>query len=309
MRRTPRSSTRCRLVLAALTLIALAGFAVTAAALPGVGGLAKKAKDKAAKAAGVKKEDEGGESEGAVTNDTVVFDDMTVELTPKRLDTIVNAYKASAKLMAERQPVVDQMNALNEEKSDFWQKESNTIMETQRKRDEVESCRHDAIREMTDAKMAEYSQTALTDPTIREKYTQIAMKYNAAAAKGDKAAIDAAQKEMLQVIMPSHADSVEATKKCPPEVPLLASEKKMNDYEKRLAALSDKVRRFDLQISESQGQNGMTQEQFAVASERIRAFRGWRASKNYKASATKGFTQVEIEAMEERLKDLEAAGI
>lgn len=281
-------------------------FAATALALPGVGGLAKKAKDKAAKAAGVKKD----EGEPAIDNSTVVFDEQTLELTLERIDTMISTYKAAGAAVGGRQAIVDQYEKANSERGDYWQKEGETIMETQRKRDEVNTCRGDAIRAMVDAKMKDYSQKALTDPAIRDKYMKIAMQYNAAAAKGDSAAIANAQSAMMDVMMPSHADSVEAMKKCPPFPAELASERKVAAMDKRLAELSDQVRKFDEKISQAQAQHGnMTREQFATAAERIQMYRQWRTSKSYKASATRGFTQDEIDALEKRLKEIQEAGL
>lgn len=271
-------------------------------ALPGVGGLAKKAKEKAAKAAGLEEE------EGAIGDETVVFDEVVVELTPERLDRIVATYESAKAASAGRPTLVEKLEKVQEERNKHWEKHGEAIQEIRRKRGDVEVCRHDAIEEMTQQKLNEYSQKALTDPAIREKFTAIAQKYNAAAASGDSAATKAAQEAMVAVVMPSREDSLNAYKKCDPVPPPLPSEPKLDEFERQVASLSEQIRAIDKKVSEAQAkQGGMDREQFATAAERIQMYLSWRQSKSYKPSATRGFTSEEIEALEKYLEKLLAA--
>ena len=270
-------------------------------ALPGVGGLAKKAKEKAAKAAGMKQEE-------AVSNETIVFDDLVLELTGERLERIVTTYKSAKAAGADRPALVEKLNKTNEERGNHLEKNEEAIRKVREKRDDVEQCRHEKLDEMVNQKMQAYSQNALTDPTIREKFAKIAQRHNAAAMGGDSVAIKSAQDEMMAVIMPSREDTLGVYKKCDPMPPPLPAEGKLEDLDKQIASLSEKIRKVDEKISEAQAEHGeMTREQFAMAAERIQMYLSWRQSKSYSKSATRGFTSEEIKALEEYLEKLLAA--
>jgi hypothetical protein len=78
--------------------------------------------------------------------------------------------------------------------------------------------------------------------------------------------------------------------------------------DKDLAAANDNLRAYDKKVAETQAEtSGMNVEQFSVALERIRNYLGWRVSRNYKRSATRGFSDQEIEALEKRLAEVRAA--
>jgi hypothetical protein len=172
----------------------------------------------------------------------------------------------------------------------------------------VEGCRHDALREMTDRKMQEYSQKALTDPTIREKYTKLAMQYNAAAMSGDSVAIQSAQNAMHAVMLPTRDDSLAVYKKCPPIPGPIPAETQLDAMDKQIASLSEEIRKIDEKVAVAQEkQGGMTRDQFWAATERIKMYLSWRQSQSYSKSATRGFTSAEIEALEKYLEKLLAA--
>ncbi|HET9952333.1 MAG TPA: hypothetical protein VFS09_11125 [Candidatus Eisenbacteria bacterium] len=273
-------------------------------ALPGVGKLKKSAEEKAAKAAGVSQEEQAP----AITNDTVVFDDVVLELTPARLEGIVATFNAAKSASAGRPELVEKLNKAQEERNNYWDKHEEEIQAVRQKRDDAELCRQDGLREMMDRKTAEYSQKALSDPAIRDKYMKIAQQYNAAAASGDTAATKAAQEAMMKVILPSREDTLEVYKKCPPVPAPLPSETKLDAMDKEIASLNGRIRDIDGKVSEAQAQQGgMTRGQFAMASERIQMYLSWRQSKSYSKSATRGFSKEEIDALEKYLEKLIAA--
>lgn len=272
-----------------------------ALALPGVGGLAKKAKEKAAKAAGV-------EDEAPASDQNVVFDGVVLELTGERLDRVIATFQKSKSVAAERPALADKMDKASMERGSVWDKEGEAVRELQQKRDDVEGCYHDGYNEMTERRMQEYSQNALTDPGIRDKFTRIAQQYNAAAASGDTAAIRAAQTAMHSVILPTREDSVGVRERCGPLPPRSGAEEKLDALDRQIASLAAQIRKIDEKVSEAQaGTGGMDRQAFAVATERIQMYLAWRKSKSYKKSSTRGFTAEEIEAMEKRLEELSAA--
>jgi hypothetical protein len=288
-----------------ILVLALGLTAATASALPGVGKLKKSAEEKAAKSAGVSQEN--GQEKG-IDNNTVVFDDVTLELTGPRLERIIATYDKANSMSAGRSALVDKLNKAQDERSKYMDKHGDEIQKAREQRDEAERCRHDGLRQMTDQKMADYSQKALSDPAIREKYTQIALQYNAAAASGDTAAIKSAQDAIARVILPTREDTMEVYKKCPAVPAPLPSEAQLAAMDQEIASLSEQVRKFDDKIAQAQAESGdMTREQFGMAAERIQMYRTWRQSKSYSKSATRGFTSAEIDALEKYLEKLVAA--
>lgn len=290
-------------------LVLLLGLGLTtaadASAIPGVGKLKKKVEEKAAKAAGVPEEKTVEETPG---ENTVVFDDVVVELTGERLERIIATYKSAQAAGAGRPALVEKLNKAQGERSKLMDKHGDEIQNVREKRSQVDLCRHDGLEEMKNRKMEEYSQKALTDPAIRDKYTKIAQQYNAAAARGDSAAIKSAQDEMLSVVMPTHDDTIDVYKKCPSMPAPLPSEAQLDALDKQIASLSDQIRQVDEKVSEAQAeQGGMTREQFGMAAERIQMYLSWRQSKSYSKSATRGFTSEEIDAIEKYLDKLLAA--
>lgn len=291
----------------ALVLLLALGLttAADASAIPGVGKLKKKVEEKAAKAAGVPEEKTVEETPG---ENTVVFDDVVVELTGERLERIIATYKSAQAAGAGRPALVEKLNKARDERSKHMDKHGDEIQKVREKRDEADRCRNDGLTEMKNRKMEEYSQKALSDPAIRDKYTKIAQQYNAAAARGDSAAIKSAQDAMLSVVMPTHDDTMDVYRKCPSVPAPLPSEAQLEALDKQIASLSDQIRQVDEKVSEAQAeQGGMTREQFGMAAERIQMYLSWRQSKSYSKSATRGFTSEEIDAIEKYLDKLRAA--
>ena len=292
-----------RLFVLLVALVAALALAAPALALPGVGGLAKKAKQKAAKAAGME------EKEAAIAGDqNVEFDEDVLELTDARLDRVIATFKKASAAATGRPDLAAKMEKTTEERRKLWDKDGDAVMAVQNKRDEIKGCYEQGYREATDRRMQEYSQKALTDPTIREKFTRIAQQHNAAAAAGDSAAIKSAQDAMQSVMLATPEDSAAVRKDCGPIPGRMGAEDKLDALDKQIASLAEQIRQIDEKVSEAQAEGGgMERQQFAMAAERIQMYLAWRKSKSYSKSATRGFTKEEIEAMEKRLEELIAA--
>lgn len=287
----------------ALPLVVLIGLSLAShvSALPGLGGLAKKAKEKATK-------EKDSDEEGTADNSRVIFDDMTVQLTPARIDQVITALSEACAQAAGRASVAEELNQVQQEQAGFQEKHGEEMQRVRDQRDEAERCRHDAITALCNEKMMHYSQTALTDKATLDKFQKIAAKYNAAAAGGDSVATAKAQAEMLAVIMPSHEDSVNATRNCPPVPGKTALEGEKEKLDAKSAAIYDRLRAIDDKVAAAQEKKGgMNRAQFATAHERIWMWLMRRDSKGYKKSKVCCYTSDEFDAMEARLADLRKA--
>jgi len=300
MRRTQAPSNSKSLIILALPLALILIVATQASALPGLGGLAKKVKEKATKTT--------PSEEGTITNDTVVFDDVTLELTGARIERILAVYQSAQAAGAGRPALVEKVQKTQDEQSKLRETSEKAIREAREKRDEVAACRHDALGEIRDRKMQEYSQKALTDPAMLAKFAKIAQQHNAAAAKGDTTAIKTEQDELAAVMMPTHDDTLGVYKKCGTMPPPLPAELRLADLDKETAALLEEIRKVDEKVADAQAEHGdMTREQFAMAVERIQMYIGWRKVKSNSRSNAKGFTSAELDAIEKYLEKLRAA--
>ena len=302
MSHRPSALTRT-LLLGCVGIIICAGALVTSyPARAGIGNPLKKAKEKVAQIA-------HPEEATDVDDDTVVFDDLVLELTDARLDRIVAAFKASEAAGAGRAAVVEKLNKATDEHGKLWEKHSEAIMDLQRKRGDLEVCYHDGYGEAQQRLTVEYAQKALTDPGIHEKFARAAQEHNAAAARGDSAAIEKLNAVLYSETLISHQDSVEIREKCGPMPPPTPPEVKFATLDKEIASQAEQLRSIDKKVAEAQAQDvQMNQEQFAMATERIQMYLAWKKSSQAKSTPVlRGFTQEEIDALEKHLEGLRAA--
>jgi hypothetical protein len=280
-------------------------FAVVLTAAPpahaGFGDLVKKAKDKATK------KEEVQEEAAPAGDDQVVFDAYVLELTEQRLGNIVSAYKARPAEGA-REGFVEKVTKLETERSDFLDKNGEKIRAVEQKRDEVDGCIHHGYKVAEERRMKEYAERALTDPALLAKYSRVAQENNAKIAQGDSAAIKRANQAIIEEMVPTREDSLAVQRQCGPVPPPLPAETALAKLDKDLAAANDNLRAYDKKVADTQAEtSGMNGGQFATALERIRSYLGWRGSSRYKRSATRGYSEEEIEALERRLAELRAA--
>jgi hypothetical protein len=301
MSRSPSSSIANPLLGLAVAA-GLSAMIVVSPARAGIGDFVRKAKDKATQTVDKKT------PPTAQGDHKVVFDEVVVELTDERLDHIVHAFKAVHDAGAGRPDLVEKLTKASDERNTHQDKYGEAIRNARNKRDEVELCYHDGYRAVTDKKTAEYQQKALTDPAIREKFTRAAQQYNAAAARGDSTAIQKLQSLLAETVGMSRADSEAVRAKCGAMPGRLAAEDRLDAMDQRIESLNESIRQIDEKVADAQAnEGGLDRRQFAMALERIQMYLSWRKSKSYSKAATRGFTEAEIEALEKRLEELEAA--
>jgi hypothetical protein len=312
-------------LVAILASVALLSF--DASAIAGIGNPLKKAKEKLQKAAEKKA---GVESPEDGAGEPVVFDDVVLELTDARLEKILATFRKAAAASAGRPALVEKRGKLVEERGQIWEKYDDTIMKLQRKRGDIETCQHDGFNEAQERRAREYSQRALTDPALLEKFKNLAAQNNAAAAQGDSAAQARINAGMMAEILPTSEDSAAVRKKCGPIPARTAQENRMDAIDKEVASIDDQLRRIDEKVAEAQSkEGGLDRDQWAMAIERIQMYLssvpsssgggsggdngpgsgGGSGSGGGGASANspRGFSEEELKALEGRISELRRA--
>jgi uncharacterized membrane protein YgcG len=264
------------LVSLAIALVAIATIAPPT--LAGIGNPLKKAKEKAEQTVNPKEE---AKAKDQPCKDTVVFDDVTLELTDARVSRIVAAFQAASTAGAGRPALVEKLNRLQEERGEIWQKHAEAIMDLQRKRGDVESCIHDGLQDATERRGQEYKNKALSDPVLLQKYSDAAQKYGAAAAQGDTTAQRVMNDILASELAPTREDTVAVKRKCGPIPSESKEEARVNQLDREIAATNEEIRKIDDRIAKEQAKAlQMNPQQFATALERIRGYRGQPASKS-----------------------------
>lgn len=251
-------------------VLALA-LSVPSPAMAGIGNPIKKAKDAVTKEA---KKETKSEPE-AKPCPAPVFDDVTVELTEARLSRMVDNFHNMESILAPRMGLVEKRNKLMDERGAIWDKNSERIQNLEQKRDDVNGCYHEGYRRASDKKLQEYSQRAMSDPKLLEKYKNLAMQNNAAAAAGDTSAQNKINAGIMEEMLPSREDSAQVRKECGPIPPTTKEEDQIHALDKQIQGLEDEIRKIDDKSAETQAKGlGMTPAQMGTAFERIRGFRG-----------------------------------
>jgi len=288
-----RSSRRLPFILAAAFL----GLLLASSAQARIGNPIKKAKEKLQKAT---EQNAAPQSPAAQAPE---FDDVTVELTNTRIEGIVRSLDKASEAMAGREAVVEKLNRALDEKGKHLEKNGDAIRALQNKRDELITCYHDGYRAATDRKAEEYSKRALTDPALREKFSRAAQEDNAAAARGDSAAIQRLQKTLTSEILPTSEDSAKVRQSCGPMPPPTPAEVKLKQLDAQCADYEEQIRAIDKKVADAQ-QGELNPQQWGIALERIRAYLAWKQSGSKSAPP---FTQQEIDALEKHREKLQAA--
>jgi len=306
MSHPPSCSAWNRLPSHALLITTIAFLVLASPARAGIGDLVKKAKDKAAKAVGQEAEPEAPADEGKVE-----YDDVVLELTSDRIERILAAFKTASEVSAGRPPLVERLNKANDERNAVLDKHWEAIQAVRMKRSEVETCCHDGYQAAQDRRTEEYREKALTDPVIREKFTRAAQENNAAAARGDSAAIKRIMQVLHEATAPTRDDSLKVRSACGPTPPRLGSEDRLDALDKEIAALEEKIRQLDMKVAEAQAkEGGLDEAQWAMALERIQMYLSMRRSKSSSSSSkslARLFSEAEIGALEKHLEQLRAA--
>jgi hypothetical protein len=310
MNRRTSTSTRAIVSSCATLFLGAAVLLLSSPAFAGFGNPLKKVKEKVTKTADSKAAEESQEP-GQITEDTVVFDDLVLELTDARLGNIAATFQSAKAAGAGRPALVEKLNKAQNDQRVFGDKNADAIRQTQQKRDELDLCYHDGYHEAQDRKSQEYAQKALTgDPAMLQKFARAAQENNEAAAKGDSAAIQRAQAALQSEAWLTHEDSLAVQKTCGAMPPPHPAGAKLAAMDKEIAALYDQIRAVDDKVAEAQAEQGkMTREQFGTATERIQMYLAWKSAsaKSKTPPVLRGYTPEEIDAMEKRIEELRAA--
>jgi len=298
MRHTASCPLRNRLPVQALLVAAATLLIVAPPARAGLGDMMKKATDKAAKSVEKK-------ATPAAPCKAVEYDEVVLELTNDRVEHILAAFKAAGEAGAGRAALVDKLNKLNDERSAIWDKNYEAIQKTQSKRSDVQTCYHDGYQAAQERRTEEYTKRALTDPALLAKFQRAAAENNAAAAKGDSAAMNRIMQVMHEETAPTPEDSVKVRKECGPLPPRSAAEEKVEALDKQITSLNDQIATVDENVAKAQATaGGMNDQQWAQALERLRAYplNGSNSSK----SPPCGFSKAESEAIEKHREQIRA---
>jgi hypothetical protein len=280
-----------------LPVSAIAALVLAAPAHAGLGDMMKKAKDKALQTTGKKVE---AESPAADAKCKVEFDEVTLELTDARVQGILAAFKTAGDAGAGRPAMVDTLNQLQEERNALWDKSGEAIQKAQSKRMDVESCYHAGYQDASGRRAKEFSQRALSDPKLMEKFSKLAQENNAAAAKGDTAAMKRMNDAMLAEYVPTPEDSAQVRKQCGPVAPKSAAEARVEQLDGLIRGMEDRIAKLDEKVAKEQSrQRGMDGQQWFMALERIHMYMGWKDShaKN-KGDAPCGLTVAETQVLD-----------
>jgi hypothetical protein len=266
----------------------------------------------------------------------VEFDDVILELNSTRVEHILAAFHAAKAAGAGRPALVEKLYKANEDRGALMDKEGDKIQATRNKRSDVEACRHEGYQEAQDRRTEEYKARALTDPALLQKFQRAAAENNAAAAKGDSAALQRVMQVMHDEIAPTREDTLKVQQKCGSLPGKLPAEEKLEAFDKQIASYEEQIRQIDDKVADAQDkQGGMDRQQWAMAVERITMYlyhvksygsdsggKGGSKSggKSSSGSASGGgsgsgsgyksdrsFSAAEYEALEKRLAELQAA--
>ena len=310
-----RSPALAALVVCGVTILALSP------AHAGIGDMMKKAKDKATQAV-------TGKTPAAATTPAqgqVQFDEVTVELTAARLDKIVQVLQKASAANTARAEQVAQLDKLQAERQQVFEKNRKQIEGDRNKRDEAQGCYEQGYQQKASQKMEEYAKHGRSDPALLARHAQAAAQYNEAAAKGDSTAIAKLNAILASEMMPSKEDSAEVRAKCGPLPPKSAAEKKVEELDQQVADAQDAIRKSDAKSAGQQADGaGLTAEQWAMAMDRIQAYVAAKPVKSAgsgkafgfgkssrapsgednEAFLSRSFSQAERDAMEKRLEEL-----
>lgn len=259
----------------------------------------KKAKDAVTKPAEKKVTPQASKDEPPV------FDEYVLELTEARIEGILSACKKSAEALAARQPIVDKLNKVSDDRGKLDEKEGEKVRDLQRKRGDIEVCYHDAYQGYIEKRRAELASKAVSDPSSMQEFSKLIQEQAMAQAKGDTATVQKTTAAMMKWGAPTRDDTLAVKQKCGPIPPHSAAEDQLAAYDKQIAALNEQLRQADERAAKEQAKaTGMNDQQWGGARERILAFVG-----AYKADGPEpgGYSDAELDAMEKHLQQLKDA--
>lgn len=272
--------------------------ALPATAHAQLGGLAKRAAQKALEKKAEKTVTGSGDESPACRN--VTFDRTTVELTEARVDGIIKALESaySGAKGTRRRELQSNLQAAEARLQELENDPS--VQKAQDSEAEYKSCRQEAFQQIVNARVEKEGQGIMTKymAAMRVHNEKIA----AAQAKGDtakaNALTDSTWQVMMTVVTPTAADSAVVQKKCgnPPRPSRRAAER--DSLRTAVREMNDEIRAMDEDAEDAMLKtSGLTATQLAMARERLTMF--------VKEKKSCGFTKAEVDAIGARRAELE----
>jgi len=290
---------RCLLRRAALAGLAGTVFvSLTAAAQ--VGDLGRRARDAATRAPGAQPT-----GDGAVT-----FDDVTLELTPARVEQYIKGLRAS-KAALERQDrsswnaLAERRDAASNAAADLQERNHDAFTAFEERHATVLQCREEEIRNANELRRQETMQRAMADVNVAMRFAELSQAYQAAQARGDTAEMNRISKEMDRSFGgATRADTAAAHRKCGPLPTRPPAMARRDSLQAVADTLNERLRRLETEADTAAViASGMTAHQLFIAGERIGAFLGQEPKAGH---VYRGFTVVEVKALTARREELVA---
>ncbi len=282
-----------RTAVMALTLSTVALLPKSASAQ--IGGLIKK---KIASAAA------GQEQAVRPAGENVAFDNIILELTPERLGKVIAGKQAGKKSATGPSGAIalrEKKDALSDQLSQLRDKNSKVFDAWDTKKDAIKSCR-DSVLHLAQKRIAEnFQATALSDPDVIQKMTDLGAAIQKAYAQGDTAQVRKLTMQTAAMMEPTRTDSLAADRKCgsPKDAPAVVAQ--ATSLQDQIDQLNDQIRNAEVAASRAEQEgSGLNSKQLAMACERIEYYMQRLAAKSRQA----GFTAGELDALKQREADL-----
>jgi hypothetical protein len=271
-----------------------------------LGGLVKKARDKAIESQVEKRVGAGSASSADAAPK---FDETTVELTSDRVAQMLRGLQAGRAVLDTRAPLNERRDEAYKKREPLWNANQKAYDAYLVKRDETQRCRNDAMeasrekrQKVTDARNKELSAKAMNDPAFRQKIMELTPKLAAAQQKGDTVELKRLMAQMGVAEDDTKADTAAADAKCGKEVAKPAFLVETDRLDALAQKLTDEIRQIEEKAaSTEQKESGLNERQFMMARERIEAYL---SAMKYNGKP-RGFSPNELDALGSRRADLE----
>ncbi len=244
---------------------------------------------------------------GPMVGEPVKFDNVTLEITPDRINKLIAA-KRAAKQFADGPngpgAYEAKIEALDAQQAAIYQKQVGNINGLEAKQQERERCLDSAFSALRDKANARTPQS-LNDPQM-QKFMQMSQQMAMAQARGDTAEVRKIIALLERMKQPTRADTLAAQNACGPvpvQSPIIKQwydlKAQLDSLAKQKAAADDSLRAMEQRLS------GMDARQSAVFCERTKAYIAQLKTKQKQGA----FTDDELKTMAnlaQAIKDLEA---
>lgn len=245
---------------------------------------------------------------GPMVGEPVQFDNVTLEITPDRINKLLAAKRAT-KQFADGPSGPGAIEAktapLDARQVAIYSKEVGNINDWDAKRRDHERCLDSAFSALRDKAQSHMTPQSLNDPQM-QKMMQLSQQMAMAQARGDTATVNKIIAQLEKMKEPTKADTLAAWNACGPVPAPTAIIKEWLDLKARLDTLRAQraAAEDSLRVMEER-QSGMNANQSAVFCERIKAYVAQLKTKKKQAA----FTDDELKTMAnlaQAIKDLEA---